>query len=525
MEALFDAVVDLAPDEAERYLAAACADAPALRMQVEKLLAHDRAAAANDFSPVPELLFAALDEARDGARRQREAPRPRRVGRFQVLDPIGSGSMGVVYAAYDETLDRRVALKLLHGDAISSSWLRREGQAIGRISHPNVVTVYEVGEHEGSVYLAMELVEGPTLRAWLAEERRSFTEVLRMFLQVGEGLAAVHAAGLMHRDFKPDNVLIGPDGRPRIADFGIAGVAEDDGAGAPSTPRRRQILEATLAGPGRLAGTPAYMAPEILAGERATPASDQWSFCAALYRAAYGTPPFPHGDGDVAAFSRRVIDGTPAPPPRRADVPAWLAPILLRGLARNPAARFPSQAALLAAIEGHLPRDPDLDPSVVRRDVQILRSAVLIAAVATVITVAIFFRPLGVRGLASISAFLVSVELTVIALRWRSITRNTFGRRSAGILVFGTISILLHRMLALEMGTIFEQVVVVDLLLMALIYAFVAVTVQRWVAVPAIIALAAAAAGAHFPHITRPVYLLGSVGTFLLVTLDAFRRR
>ena len=288
-EALFDAVVDLEPVEADRYLAEVCADAPALRLQVEKLLAHDRAAAANDFSPIPEVLLAALHDVKVALTPgPRAAPRPTRVGRFQVLHQIGAGSMGVVHAAYDETLDRRVALKLLHSDAIASTWLRREGQAIGRISHPNVVTVYEVGEHEGRVYLAMELVEGPTLRAWLAEERRTFTEVLRMFMQVGDGLEAVHAAGLMHRDFKPDNVIVGPDGRPRIADFGIAGLAEEQGCVAPHAQQKQHALETTLAGTGRLAGTPAFMAPEILAGERASPASDQWSFCAALYRAAYG---------------------------------------------------------------------------------------------------------------------------------------------------------------------------------------------------------------------------------------------
>ena len=517
--ALFDEVADLEPAQAARVLAEACAGMPTVRARVEQLLAHDRAPTRGPLVAPGEVVLAALRERSNGPV---EPERPTRIGRFRVLERIGEGGMGVVYVAYDEALDRRVALKLLHGDGTAGAWLLREGQALGRVAHPNVVTVYEVGEHDGRAYLAMELVEGPTLRAWLAEERRTFGDVLRVFLAVGRGLAAVHAAGLVHRDFKPDNVMIGGDGRPQIADFGVSALAAH---GAAAEPRGGHALETSLVQRGRLVGTPAYMAPEVLQGERATAASDQWSFCAALYRAAYGTPPFRAPDGDFAALAQLVLEGAPAPPPRRSDVPSWLGPILLRGLARDPARRFEDLNRLLQEIQAHLPRDPDLDPSIVRHDVRILRLSVLVAAGLAASFTATGHLPIAPPSLALVSALLLVVEAAVVSLRWRSLARNTFGRRSAGILVGTTGAVLFHRLLSLQLGTSHEDILVVDLLLLSVVYGFVAVAIQKWVGLLASFTALASVVGALFPAVVVPAFVAGSLGSFLIVTADAFRRR
>jgi serine/threonine protein kinase len=148
---------------------------------------------------------------------------PRRIHRFAVLRQLGAGGMGVVYAAYDEELDRRVAIKVVREDMVASqgrSRMLREAQAMAKVSHPNVVQVYEVGEFAGQVFVAMEFVKGITLADWLTAEERAWEEILEMYLQAGRGLAAAHHQGLVHRDFKPDNVLVGADGRARVLDFG-----------------------------------------------------------------------------------------------------------------------------------------------------------------------------------------------------------------------------------------------------------------------------------------------------------------
>jgi serine/threonine protein kinase len=204
-----------------------------------------------------------------------------------VLDRIGAGGMGVVYAAYDPELDRRVALKLLRPDRFGSDAdrlrLLREAQALARLADPHVVSVYDTGTFGDRVFVAVELVEGETLRQWLGGLRaapRSWREVLARFLPAGRGLAAAHAAGLVHRDFKPENVLLGRDGRVRVADFGLAEAAPEPGG----------KLAALPAEWGLVLGTPAYMAPEQLRGIAVDARSDQFSFCVALFEALYGRP-------------------------------------------------------------------------------------------------------------------------------------------------------------------------------------------------------------------------------------------
>jgi tetratricopeptide (TPR) repeat protein/predicted Ser/Thr protein kinase len=260
------------------------------------------------------------------------------IRRYVVLDRIGAGGMGVVYAAYDYGLDRRIALKLVRdrGGADARARLIREAQVLARLSHPNVVAVYDVGEHDGEVYVAMELVEGSSLRAWLAAAPRGWRAIVEVFRAAGAGLAAAHAAGIVHRDVKPDNILLDGGGAVRIGDFGLARRAADAGDHAPG------------------AGTPAYMAPEQHAGRELDPRADQFAFCVALYEALYGVRPFA-GD-DRAALCAAITAGEL--PPATRDVPGWLRAAIARGLSADPDARYPSMTALLARLAPPRPRWP-----------------------------------------------------------------------------------------------------------------------------------------------------------------------
>ena len=280
------------------------------------------------------------------------------LGRYIILDRIGEGGMGVVYAAYDPELDRRVAIKLLQAGAAGSQGtggserLIREAQALARLSHPNVVHVHDVGTHGDRVFMAMELVEGRSLREWLREKPRSWREVTALFLAAGRGMAAAHAAGLVHRDCKPDNLHIGDDGRVRVLDFGIARQVtseEPDPVVSVSPKDERVSLSTPLTVAGTVLGTPSYMAPELLDGQRADARSDQFSFCVSLYEALHGERPF------NAKLSRSDPQRWKLQePPRDTKVPAWLRKVVLRGLSLAPVQRYPTMDALLT----DLGRDP-----------------------------------------------------------------------------------------------------------------------------------------------------------------------
>ncbi|AEI68392.1 protein kinase domain-containing protein [Corallococcus macrosporus] len=261
------------------------------------------------------------------------------VGRYLVLERLGTGGMGVVYLAYDPELDRRVALKLLREAALGldaeagRAHLLREAQAMARVAHPHVVAVYDVGTFGGQVFLAMEYVESQTLRQWLRAAPRSWRQVRDIFVEAGRGLAAAHAAGLVHGDFKPENVLVGRDGRVRVTDFGLARVPVGPEAEAPR----------------HLGGTPAYMAPEQLSGTgRVDARSDQFSFCAALHEGLYRERPF--AGSTVEALAAEVRAGRVRPVPRGSDVPPWLDGVVRKGLRVDPAERHVSLDALLAAL-------------------------------------------------------------------------------------------------------------------------------------------------------------------------------
>ena len=282
-----------------------------------------------------------------------------KVGRYVILEHVGSGGMGVVYAAYDPQLDRRVALKRLQKRwldpeqaARMQDRLRREAQAMARLSHPGVLPVHDIGLAGEQLYLVTEFVAGGSLRQWLRAAPRRWDEIVAAFVAAGRGLLAAHRAGLLHCDFKPDNVLRDHDGRILVGDFGLARIAaadDDPDAGDAARPgagdRERSDSQA--------AGTPAYMAPEQFRRETVTAQTDQFSFCVALYEALYGVSP--HA-GDTLAERRDAVLSGPLPRPPAGAVPAAVRRAVLRGLARDPAARFPSMDALLRQLTRARPR-------------------------------------------------------------------------------------------------------------------------------------------------------------------------
>jgi serine/threonine protein kinase/tetratricopeptide (TPR) repeat protein len=323
------------------------------------------------------------------------------IGRYVVLGLVGRGGMGEVYAAYDPELDRKVAVKLLRvkpGNGVSLNEGRqrtlREAQAIARLSHANVVVVYDVGTFRDQVFIAMEFVEGNTVTYWLAAQTRSWQEVLRVFRAAGRGLTAAHEKGLVHRDFKPDNVMVGRDGEVRVMDFGLARQVADKPApeGAPPAKRARVVIaehgpgtadaddqmstillngpptpdggsdsqpsqpsqplsgmfEVQLTRTGAMMGTPAYMAPEQFLGTATDARTDQFSFCVALYEALYGERPF--SGNTMFALTTAVVQGQVKEAPQSSKVPLWVRKVLLRGLRAQADERYPSMHDLIDAL-------------------------------------------------------------------------------------------------------------------------------------------------------------------------------
>ena len=285
-----------------------------------------------------------------------EPEEPRQIDRFTVLRRLGAGGMGVVYAAFDEQLDRKVAIKVLRpehvGDTQGRARMLREAQAMAQLSHPNVVHAYEVGEFAGEVFIAMEFVRGRSLKEWLVEPR-TFEEIIEVFVQAGHGLAAAHRQGLVHRDFKPENVLIDGDGHARVLDFGLARASRvrvDAGSSlVQKIDHRGSVLAADLTLDGMLVGTPAYMSPEQFENLPTDWRSDQFSFCVALYGAVYGQPPF--AGETLIALQTAVCEGALQRPPPGTKAPPWLFAVLETGLAVDPEQRHPSMDTLLAALE------------------------------------------------------------------------------------------------------------------------------------------------------------------------------
>ena len=266
-----------------------------------------------------------------------------RIGRFVIGRELGRGAMGTVFAAEDPELARPIAIKVLH-DATAADRLRREARALARLDHPNVVRVYDVGVTGEHAFVAMELIAGENLRQWLQAAPRSLPEIIDVFLQAGRGLAAAHAAGIVHRDFKPDNVLVAP-GRVVVGDFGLSRLGGElvtsTGTSSLDVPSEDKLTVT-----GAVIGTPAYMAPEQATGD-ATPASDQFAFCVAAWEALFGARPF---SGTTLREMREQASAGRVLRPVGATVPRRIERALRRGLSARSEERFETMDALLAAI-------------------------------------------------------------------------------------------------------------------------------------------------------------------------------
>jgi tetratricopeptide (TPR) repeat protein len=292
---------------------------------------------------------------------------PGLIGRYRILRTVGSGGMGTVCAAQDPDLDRVVALKLVDPSLAATeatalrARLAREAQAMARLAHPNVITVHDIGSFGDRLFIAMEYVEGGTLRWWLRSAPRGRDAVVEMLTAAGRGLAAAHAAGVVHRDFKPDNVLVGTDGRVRVTDFGLARLqtaAASDAAGEAGQPHAREGTT-SLSRSGALVGTPAYMAPEQFRGEPADERSDVFSFCATAWEALYGARPF--SGRDLTELRAAVCSADLPARPQQPKLPDRLHEAIAGGLHADPERRWPSMTALLAEIEGSV--RPEIRPS------------------------------------------------------------------------------------------------------------------------------------------------------------------
>ena len=279
---------------------------------------------------------------------------PTTIARYQVEALLGAGASGIVYRAFDPQLKRPVALKLLRPEVSASGRepaerLLREAQAMARLADPHVVRVYDVGLHQGMVYLVMEFIDGLTLSAWLRSGPRSLPEILRIFTEAGRGLYAAHQKGLVHRDFKPENVLVAQDGRALVTDFGLARESESWLAERQTDDQASTELYAPTRG---LVGTPAYMSPELFEGGRAGAASDQFAFCVALFVALFEKHPFKAGEGiGLSELVTRVRGGTLQEPTVTESRRERVLAVLRRGLAPSPAARYADLAELLFALE------------------------------------------------------------------------------------------------------------------------------------------------------------------------------
>jgi eukaryotic-like serine/threonine-protein kinase len=288
------------------------------------------------------------------------------IGKYRLDRVLGSGGMGVVWAAFDPDLERPVAIKVLRsidGVVTLRTRLLREARAMARLKHPNILTVYEVGTDRNRDYIAMELIDGADLDAWL-RTRPPRAEILAALFAAGRGLVAAHDAGLIHRDLKPHNILRGRDGSVYVTDFGLARGQIEEGAevvqqpiavaatavASGSYPRGvDSVLDSPLTQTGVLIGTPAYMAPEQFSGRAPDPRSDQFAFCITAWEALTGARPF--AGSTLDELRAAASGGVPAAPP---DLPPRIATVLARGLAADPAARWPDMHVLLRELDGAL---------------------------------------------------------------------------------------------------------------------------------------------------------------------------
>ncbi|MDX2089143.1 MAG: serine/threonine-protein kinase [Kofleriaceae bacterium] len=483
---VFDAAADLPPDDRAAFVRDACGDDAALAAEVMALLGY---------AEPPSIRTAPASP-----------PMPATVGRFAITGKLGQGGMGVVYRGRDPTLARDVAIKLVTGAGKDAhARLVREAHAMARVAHPHVVPVYEVGTEGEQIFVAMELVEGTTLSVWLRAEPRPWRTVVRHLVDAGRGLAAAHRAGILHRDFKPENILIGDDGRARVIDFGLARDAGTGGADG-------ALFGDGLTRQGAVAGTPGYMSPEHFAGAL-TPLSDQWSFAATAYVALFGHMPFA-GD-TIADLRAAVTEGTPRLP-ALGSVPPLVADAVLRGLQPDPEDRFPSLDELLGQLEAVL-ADPQTDAAASRRQRQKLAIGVALLGVINFLAGGLrtdFAFDWGVRGV--LIQGVVGIPLLAIgAVTMRTaLWRTPHDRRVMGLMFTVLAALALHRAVMLD-----EAVVVVmrgDAVVATALLVLGALTVERWFAASAALMVGFVALSYAVPSVAVPAFGLTLIGTLSL---------
>jgi eukaryotic-like serine/threonine-protein kinase len=513
VEALFHDLADLSLADAMRALDARCTGAPELRSAVAELLRRDRALGSSFLQPNATLAAEIIDDAEQNGPERVEPnllEQDTRVDHFRIIEPLGRGSAGAVYLAHDEALDRRVALKVMCHGVPGSRASMREARALARLSHPNVVRVYEIGQYRGRPYLAMEWICGRSLRVWLSERPRCAGEILAVFLQAGRGLAAAHDAGLVHCDFKPENVLVATDGRVAVVDFGVAVmVSADPGPLGGSLASRAFTLSGSESRRGL--GTPAFMAPEQFSGTRVTPASDQFAFCVALYSALFNLTPF--AGADVPSLRANVLAGELRSPPRGCAPPGALVEALERGLARQPSARFPDMAALLAALERHLPPLGERDPSVGSRERMLVCGG--LAILGAIALVGLRYQPTSALAAQKTSLLIIPAAALLIHAIFASVLRqrllgNQFARKVAAMAWVGGITVILHRLLAFRFGQRVPDVIAVDLLMLGVEQLMAGILLDRWFGFGAALFLGAAGTAVYAPWQALTV-MLGSV--------------
>ena len=498
----------LPASERAAFLDAECAGDADLRLQVERGLASSEPTLTRTAQP-PVVIGAETDEA------PHQFVAAQKIGRFAVLSKLGAGGMGEVYAAYDDHLDRKVAIKVLRArrdhDRGRARFVR-EARAMAQLSHPNVASVYEVSTFDDQVFIAMEFIDGSTLREWCQGAERTPWQILDMYLQAGRGLAAAHAAGLIHRDFKPANVLVGRDGRPRVLDFGLARSSED--AREPTDERSLEqttdrdaadssgIASAsswsdTLTADGAVMGTPHFMSPEQLRGEPVDAASDQYNFCVALYADFVGCEPFPVDN--LRSIARAKAAGRLQ---TRSDLDVSLQPvreILARGLEPEPERRWGSMDELLEQLSRQL--EAHMQPALrFSRRQAVAFFGVFCGALMVVSTII----GVNVRDIEELSpaqflyvgiGYLVFAMLLLMAI-WRWMSAGAVLRKLVQLFVITFVMLLLNRALGVVMDLPVARIVVADLLLFATATAVGALTLTPvlWWMVPYAVLLASVAA-------------------------------
>lgn len=394
-----------------------------------------------------------------------------RLGRFVLLRKLGEGGMGTVYAAYDEQLDRKIAVKLLRPIEEDQPRLRqrvlREAQAMARVSHPNLLHVYEVGEIASQIFIAMEFIDGVTLAVRQQESGHHFREILTLYLQAGRGLAAAHAAGLVHRDFKPDNVLVDRRGTAHVLDFGLARLQGD--VEPPDELSRGELaalvsqpaLHTPVSQPGALSGTPGYMSPEQYLCRAADSRSDQFSFCVALFEALFKVRPF--GGDSLDEMASAVTRGELRPIPANSGVPIEIQRALQRGLATEPEQRFASMDDLLQALDIERERDP-----AGAKSGRVILSAVLLG-VTLLTTVGIVTRripsQLSTAGQAGVMGLVCLIFAIGMLASRRTLLANAFHRGLIQLTFCGVLSIFGARLAAWGAGIAAQQYLPVDLVI------------------------------------------------------------